>query len=209
MDKDRLVTSVYDEIAEDYSNLYFDIVEEDIPYLDRFLGLVEPEGKILDVGCGPGGGVKYCLDRGFRPEGIDISPRMIDIARKKVPEGKFRVMDMEKLDYPDEEFDGLILAHSLIHIPSDKIPKVLTELTRVLKPEGFVLFLALKGEPDKIVEEPLKPGAKIFLNLFTQERLVEFITNSDLEVVFQDEVAMVNTDGTKSTGICVIAKTFQ
>ena len=60
---------------------------------------IKPRSRILDVGCGMGGSSAY-LARHFQADvtGITISPVQADIARKKCPEGRFFVMDAEKID---------------------------------------------------------------------------------------------------------------
>lgn len=153
MDKSRLATSTYDKIADVYTKQYFDDLS-DTPYIDRFLDKLKPGSKILDVGCGPGQFTKYMLSKGFEVVGVDLSEEMLSTAKKMVPKGIFKNMDMRVLDFDDMSFDGLLVAYSLIHIPSDDIPKTLKGFTRVLKADGYVEVIAQKGEADKIVDEP-------------------------------------------------------
>ena len=68
------------------------------------------------------------MDKGFQVIGIDYSNEMLGTARNKVPDGSFRHMDMRELDFEEESFDGLLVAYSLIHIPSEDIPKTLTTI---------------------------------------------------------------------------------
>ena len=113
MDKNLIAVKTYDKIAKSYTKEFFND-RIDLKYLDKFISLLSPKAKILDVGCGPGNYTKYLMEKGFSVEGIDLSKKMIQIAKKKVPNGKFKVMDMRKLEYPDETFDGLCVAYSSI-----------------------------------------------------------------------------------------------
>jgi SAM-dependent methyltransferase len=61
--------------------------------------------RLLDVGCGPGGAALLAAKRGARVAGMDASPRSIDLARKRVPNGDFKGGDMEQLARPDGSFD--------------------------------------------------------------------------------------------------------
>ena len=206
MNTKNLITSTYNDIARQYAKLYFKLTPEDIPNIDKFFSYLKPESKVLDVGCGPGGGIAYSLKKGFEAVGVDISPKMIKIATQKVPKGKFYVMNMVKMNFTNESFDGLMAAHSIIHIPSKKIPEVLAEFKRVLRPSGILLALVLEGKPDQIVDEPMKAGAKIFLNLFTQKRLANFIKNAGFKILEQNTTSMIGIDGSTDKGICIIAK---
>ena len=49
--------------------------------------------RILEVGCGVGRWGKFMIGKGACYTGVDISPKMIEIARKNVPEGEFYVID--------------------------------------------------------------------------------------------------------------------
>jgi SAM-dependent methyltransferase len=78
--------------------------------------------------------------------GIDLSPRMIDWARKRSPEIAFRVGDMRALDLPDGALAGLVAFYSLIHIHEREMTPTLRELRRVLAPDGLLLVAFHIGE---------------------------------------------------------------
>jgi len=63
--------------------------------------------RLLDVGCGPGGAALLAAGRGARVAGLDAAPASIEVARERVPEGDFRVGDMEILPWPDGSFDAV------------------------------------------------------------------------------------------------------
>ena len=58
-------------------------------------------GLVVDLGCGGGLWARRLTDAGYRVLGIDISPDMIALARKRVPEGSFRAGSFLNLDFPD------------------------------------------------------------------------------------------------------------
>jgi SAM-dependent methyltransferase len=57
--------------------------------------------RLLDVGCGAGGAAQIAARRGARVSGLDASGAMIEIARKRVPDGDFSVGEIEELPYAD------------------------------------------------------------------------------------------------------------
>lgn len=182
----KIVIPTYAKIANRYAEVYFDDLS-DAPFLDKFISFLPPQAKVADIGCGPGNFTRYLIERGFNVEGIDLSNGMLTIARDRVPEGDFKMMDMRKLDYSDETFDGLLVAYSLIHIPSDQIHETLTGFYRVLKPNGVVLIIAQRGEPDRVVDEPLKPGEKMFVNFFTKDSMSDVLTKAGFVIEYQEE----------------------
>ena len=76
--------------------------------LNEFMSLVKLGGHILDAGCGSGVVAQALVDNGFQVTGIDISQKMIDIARHRTPEADFRVGDMTALEFDTKTFDGIV-----------------------------------------------------------------------------------------------------
>lgn len=205
MDKSKFAVSTYDKIADKYTQQYFNDLT-DATYIDKFIALLPKNSKVLDVGCGPGTFTKYLLERGFDVEGVDLSSKMLRIAKEKLPRAKFTQMDMRKLKYLNESFDGLLVAYSLIHIPSEEIPDTLRGFYRILKSGGVALIIAQKGEPDKIVEEPLKKGEKIFINFFTKDRLTKFLREIGFKIEYQGERPMKDPDSLSDRVIYTIVR---
>lgn len=100
---------------------------------------VRPDERILDVGCGTGNLTRALLER-LSPEGritaIDIAPRMIAAARRKIrdPRVEWRVADVRDLALPDSSFDRVICFSAWPHI--DDREAAAAEILRVLKPGG-------------------------------------------------------------------------
>lgn len=205
MGDNKYVIPTYNKIADKYANQYFNDLS-DSPYFDKFLSYLAKGSKVLDIGCGNGNFSKYISDKGFDCEGVDLSPEMLKIARERIPEIKFTLKDMRKLDYDAESFDGLLVAYSLIHIPSDQIISTLQGFRKILKPEGIILLITQKGEEDKVVDEPLKEGEKIFINFFTKERLAGFLEKADFTIVFQEEKPIQDVESLSDTVIYTIAR---
>ena len=205
MDKSKLAVSTYEKIADIYTKQYFNDLT-DIPYIDKFLAKLSNGDKILDVGCGPGQFTKYMTGKGFQVTGIDFSNEMLVTAKKMVPNGNFQQADMRTLSFEDATFDGLLVAYSLIHIPSEHISKTLKGFHKVLKPGGYIEIIAQKGEADKVVDEPFLPSEKMFFNFFTQERLSKFLEDSRFEIDYQLETESQDPDSASDKVIYTIAK---
>lgn len=205
MDKSKVAVDTYNEIASIYSEEYFND-KSDLPYLDNFLSLLPSKARILDMGCGPGQFSKYLYDKGFEVEGIDLSENMLEIAKKEVPEVRFKLMDMRNLNYKSNSFDGLLVSYSLIHIASDDIPLTLKGFARILKPGGCAFFITQKGRPDHIVEEPLKKGQKMFINFFTPKRICSLLLKSGFTILSQKETKISDPNSLSRKVIYTIAR---
>jgi len=97
------------------------------------------EARVADLGCGSGAFTKLLRRRGYRSIGLDISPKLIELGRRKYPGIEFLEGDVERLPFPDASFDGVLLAGIVHHFPDPS--RCAAEVFRVLRPGGrFVAF---------------------------------------------------------------------
>jgi ubiquinone/menaquinone biosynthesis C-methylase UbiE len=111
------------------------------PFLDR-IAQEKPRVLVLDLGCGTGVVTLAAAERGFRVVGVDHSPEMIEIARRKVDAAglaervELEAGEADRLRFGDGEFDGVLCQGLLHHLP--ELGSCLDEVDRVLKPGGFL-----------------------------------------------------------------------
>src|SRR5690349_11594245 len=74
---------------------------------------LHPGARLLDVASGPGALTAEAAHRGARPIGVDLSPRMIELAQRLNPTIEYREADVERLPFPDRAFDAVVCAFGL------------------------------------------------------------------------------------------------
>lgn len=186
MNNDKLIRETYNKIAQKYDEKYFNDTS-DLPHLNKFLSYLPKNAKVLDVGCGPGTFTQYVYKK-FDVEGIDISEEMLKIARKKFPDVLFKNMDMKHMTYENNSFDAIVAGYSFIHIAEDEVVTTLEEFHRILKPSGYVFIMAMEGEKDQIVAEPLLKSEKTFINFFSLDRLSNYLKEVGFHIEFKERV---------------------
>jgi tRNA (uracil-5-)-methyltransferase TRM9 len=122
----------WDKIAKEWNRMRQKPVELAIDLANKWT-----PGKILDIGCGNGRNLKPFLEKGFECTGIDSSKELIKIAKEQVPGAKLIAANATKLPFPDETFDYVISLAVLHHLKPKYHEKALSEIKRVLKPEGI------------------------------------------------------------------------
>jgi ubiquinone/menaquinone biosynthesis C-methylase UbiE len=148
----------YDTVAVSYADLLRDALAGE-PFQRGILALfgelvrAQGDGPVADVGCGPGRITGYLHTAGLDAFGIDLSPAMIDIARRDHPGLRFEVGSMTGLELPDGYLTGLLAWFSLIHVPDDEVPAVLAEFFRVMRPGGALLVGFHAGEGSNLKTE--------------------------------------------------------
>ncbi len=181
-DENNISVETYNKIAQKYSDSFFEEFS-DKEIVDTFLDLLPVRAHILDAGCGPGMSTKYFMEKGFCAEGIDLSEKMLEIARKKVPKGKFRKMDMRKLEYPDKSFDAVFAAYVIFHAPKKEIIPAMKEFCRVLKPNGILYVAVQEGSGEKFIKEPFDRKLEIFIKFFSEDELKKLIEGAGFFVI--------------------------
>ncbi|MFE6863402.1 class I SAM-dependent methyltransferase [Nocardia sp. NPDC057668] len=139
--------TAYDGVAE----LYTGLVREQLlanPYDRAVLGVFaesvleseHADAPAAEVGCGPGRITDHLRRAGLDIFGLDLSPEMIRLARLEYPGLRFEVGSMERLELADAALGSIVAWYSIIHLPPARVPAVLAEFARVLRPGGHALF---------------------------------------------------------------------
>jgi SAM-dependent methyltransferase len=100
---------------------------------------------ILDFGCGPGRDLKQFVALGHRPVGLDGTARFVEMARADSGAEVWQ-QDFLALNLPDARFDGIFANAVLFHIPSQELPRVLSQLHATLKPGGVLFSSNPRGD---------------------------------------------------------------
>jgi ubiquinone/menaquinone biosynthesis C-methylase UbiE len=145
----------YDTVAASYADQTREALAAE-PYLRAALGLFADlvqesgGGPVADVGCGPGHVTAHLKGLGVDAFGIDLSPAMIEIARRDHPEVRFELGSMTDLALDDGSVAGLLAFWSLVNIPDDAIPVVFGQFERVLRPGGPLLVGFHVGDTSRL-----------------------------------------------------------
>lgn len=118
--------------------------------------------KILDLGFGSGILERELerLDRDLEIFGSDISQNSVEDASKRFPHWSFSVGDATSIKFPNNFFDCVIALEVLEHIASFSLFKVLREVNRVLKKNGFfIVSVPLNEDLKAMLEKGMNPNA--------------------------------------------------
>lgn len=119
---------------------------------ERAIAFLKEKGCALDIGCGSSGRIIELLtSHGFAVEGLDLSDRMITLAKRRHPDVAFHLADIREWDLP-RQYDLISAWDSIWHLPLTDQAPVLGKILRGLTPGGVCIFTTggLDGPAEKI-----------------------------------------------------------
>lgn len=104
--------------------------------------------RVLDIGCGTGIHLSLYQQAGCEVFGIDASPAMLDVARKRLGDrADLRLGDAAAMPYQDGQFDLIMTTLMLHELPPPTRSAILNEAMRVLDDEGRILLIDFHSGP--------------------------------------------------------------
>ncbi|QIG43000.1 DUF480 domain-containing protein [Nocardioides anomalus] len=194
--RDERVRASYDAVAEGYAaSLLAEL--DDLPFerwlLDRVAAHADG-GPVVEVGSGPGHVTAYLADAGADATGLDLSPRMVEEARRRFPEGDYQVGDLRRLMRPTSApgWSAVLAWYSLIHLAGSELPEALGALTRPLAPGGWLVVALHTGAEVRHHDDWF--GAPVDLDFVLHDpaaviALLERVGLSDLEWYHRGAIA--------------------
>lgn len=169
------VRAFFDAEADRYDRAYDDpgrggrILRKRLADTVALLG--DGPGDILDVGMGGGRLCAELLGLGWTVWGVDISPVMVEAARRRLPEIADRLSEgsIAALPFPDDRFDA-VTATGVLEYATDDLSRAVRELSRVLRPDGA----AVVSFPNHAAPRYLWRGRILYPAVRAVKRLVPY-----------------------------------
>ena len=182
-----VVRASYDRVADTYVELGMgDLAAQ--PWLRAALAAfaesVRGLGPVLDVGCGPGTVTAHLTELGLDVRGVDLSPRMVEHARRRYPGLRFDVASATALDLAPGSLGGVLGWWSLFNLPRPVLPQVLASFAEALVPGGQAVIGTHVGDED-VVRSEAYGGVPVrwTTHLWRPEQLAELLEKAGLEPV--------------------------
>jgi SAM-dependent methyltransferase len=119
------------------------------------LSTARRSSSVLDVGCGSGRWVRRYQAFGYRATGLDATQTMLQIARDQKTSAQLISGEAQRLPFADFSFDCVSDITVVQHIPFSLQPLAISEMMRVLRPDGSLILIELiRGEGLHIFPRP-------------------------------------------------------
>ncbi len=139
---DKRTIDVYDQKAAEYIKLTATSAPD--AHLQGFIDAVTPGGRVLDLGCGPATASAHMRAAGLRPDPVDASQGMVELANATY-DINARLGTFDDL-MAVQTYDGVWANFSLLHAPRADLPRYIKAISTALKPGGVFLTGMKTGE---------------------------------------------------------------
>jgi SAM-dependent methyltransferase len=152
--------------------------------LNDFARVNKDLGICADFGCGPGQTTKFLFDSGVKNiVGIDISPVMVDTARKHFPDIRFETGDLLALPYEADHFASAVAFYAIVHFNYEQLNVCFGELHRVLRKNAQFLFSFHVGQEAVHFDKANEIDVDIDLYFWQTSVILELLTKNNFATI--------------------------
>lgn len=178
--------AVFDALGSDYEEA-FAASGTHRASLAWLLERLPPAARVLDVGSGTGRPTAATLAAaGHRVLGVDVSPVMVEIASRQVPDAEFRCGDIRETPVEDGSFDAVCLYFTLLQMSRAEQSDLLRRLTRVLRPGGLFVLATVPLDVEGF--DGVFMGQKVRVTSFAAQGVIGLVRDAGLTVLSEESV---------------------
>jgi ubiquinone/menaquinone biosynthesis C-methylase UbiE len=150
IEREAIQARAYDAMGARYDEA-FPHKDGQLACVERLLEHVGAGARVLDVGCGTGlPTARQLVAAGCSVTCLDISPGMLELAQRNVPDAAFQLGDV--LDIPDgpPAFEGVVAFFSLLNLPRARMRTALRRIHSILIPDGWFGLAMVEADVDDV-----------------------------------------------------------
>ncbi|WP_436840616.1 class I SAM-dependent methyltransferase [Streptomyces griseoloalbus] len=160
--------------------------------LDWLLARLTPGSRVLDVGSGTGRPTSAALAAaGHRVLGVDVSPVMVEIASRQVPEAEFQCADVRRMTLEDGSYDAVCVYFALLQMPRTEQSELVGRLARALRPGGLLVLATVPLDVEEF--DGVFMGQPVRVTSFAAEDLITLVRGAGLTVESERSVMFTPT----------------
>ena len=170
----EFLRNTYDLAYEAYARKFVNELDHkplDRELLKQFAALVGGERPVLDIGCGPGHTTAHLTNLGLMATGVDLSPKMVEIASRTFPQSRFEVGDFFALPRASSSIAGIIAFYCIVHLTPEQLVPAFSEMFRVLNVGGVLLLSFHVGSEVVRAENFLETNVVLDFTFFEPQQI--------------------------------------
>jgi 2-polyprenyl-3-methyl-5-hydroxy-6-metoxy-1,4-benzoquinol methylase len=213
MDKTKIAIALFDKYAIQYQEKYMDLgLYNDS--LELFCKTVEREyAEILEIACGPGNITKYLLRKrpDFKILGIDLSSRMIGLAKINNPPAEFKIMDCRDIDKIRKKYNAVMCGFCLPYLSKEAALKLISDISILLKSNGVLYISTMEDDYNKSGWEGSSSGGgeKMYIHYHQTDYLTKALIENGFEILDLQRLESPGENKKSAKDLVILAKKFK
>ena len=161
---------------------------------------------ILDLGCGPGNNAKLLKDKNknFQIVGVDLSEKMIELARETVPGVTFQVSDIRSYT-SDILFDVVLASFCIVHLQAIETVDFVRRISSLMN-ESAYLYLSFMTGKNAGFEKTSFSQDELFFNYYNESEMRKLLVKNKLVVLEKHEESYLEDDGSTTKDVFIFAQ---
>lgn len=185
MDKYEITVNTFNKLADKYEAKYMDFDFYFDTY-DTFCELVTiTNAKIFEMGCGPGNISKYLLTK--RPDyqifGIDLAPKMVELARFNNPSAVFEVMDSRNITNVKDKFDAVICGFCTPYLSKSDVEVLISNARNMLNVGGVLHLSSMEDQDFRSGYQTSSAGDQVYIHYHQFEHFKKHLELNNFKII--------------------------
>ena len=180
---DKITIDTYNKGAQEYDEGTVNFWERfPMEIIERFSDEIAVNGRVLNVGAGPGRDGLLLKEKRHDVLCLDASSAMVEACKSRglqAVEGDFLDLQVD-----DSSLDGVWAYTSLLHINKTEFPKALSEIARVLKSHGVFGIGMVEGEGEHYQKTGGMNEGRLFA-FYKEDELEKYLADAGFEIVYK------------------------
>jgi len=207
-DHSAISAGMFHKFADLYREKFMGLTLYDDSYREFCELLRRGRARVLDAACGPGNVSRYLMAQ--RPDldllGIDLAPRMVELAREAVPSAHFAVHDCRRLADLQLRFDGIICAFGLPYLSREEATAFIRTAGHALETSGVFYLSTMLGKSEDSGFQTCSTGDQIYINYHSEDEVMGSLQECGFTIVKQSRIPSPSAASKRTTDLIVIAK---
>ncbi len=198
----------WNKVAELYQQHFMQLDLYNDSY-DLFCALLPTESpRVLEIGCGPGNITQYLLARCPTANwlGIDIAPRMIELASINNPTAAFRVMDCRDIQQLTGKYDAIVAGFCIPYLSDRDCVALITHMKNCIQPGGVLYISFVAGNYDQSGFQTGSSGDRTYFYYHPLAFIEKELMSNQFEICHQLEKTFTRKSGQSEIHTILIAK---
>jgi ubiquinone/menaquinone biosynthesis C-methylase UbiE len=163
---------------------------------------------VLDVACGPGLVARTLLGsrKDMRLTGIDMAPKMLELAQALNPEAAFLLMDARNIDQLSGPFDGICCAFCLPYFNKEETMNFIKQAATLLLQNGVLYISTMEDTYENSDWKTGSTGDALFIHYYEAEWLEKMLKENGFEILKLAREINPIPSASNTTDLMLVAK---